>query len=158
MQEDIVKYLFAFLLLVVSGVSHASDEYIAFKSQIESVAELYGDGYAKFLPNSIKTIDVTNAENGYCVTLVSFYMEGFSRGNNAAQFIVFLNCRSKKGDYDENDRFVKNVIGIHPFYFFRDSLDLSTASYSGRLVSIKSKKGNIKNFTNKGSIWWSNTE
>ena len=158
-----MKYLYNLVLLVVVGITfvvfttQASEVTPEIRSQVEKVSELYGDGKASLRVNTIKVKDVVNEKTGYCVTLVSFYMSGFSGGNNSSQFITFLKCRSKTGDYEPNFKFNKSIIGVHPFYHHRNKYDLDSATYIDRIITINSPKGAV-NFTDKYSIWWSQSE
>lgn len=152
-----MKYLIGLLFLFLSAPALAEEVSPEIFSQVEKIAQLYGDGYAFLEKQTVQVKDVIEPQNGYCVTLVSFYMSGFSGGNNSSQFIAFLKCRGKTGNYDTGSEFVKSIIGIHPFYHHRNKYDLASAKYNGRVISIDSPIGQIS-FTNQHSIWWSQNE
>lgn len=153
-----MKYIVSIILLSLSSLVSASDGTSTLKEQVLKISELYGDGFSKVIDSSIETQKVTSAKTGYCVNLISFAMEGFSGGNNYSQFIVFVKCKSKTGDSNGSSDIRANklhVMGIHPLYLHRDSLDLSTASYEDRIVSISTKSNKkVYSFTSKKSIWW----
>jgi len=158
-----MKYLYSLVLSVVVAITcvvpttQASEVSPEIRSQVEKVSTLYGDGKASLRVKTIQVKDVVDEETGYCVTLVSFYMSGFSGGNNSSQFITFLKCKNENGDYAPNVKFEKSIIGVHPFYHHRNKYDLESATYIGRIITINSPKGGV-NFTNKYSIWWSQSE
>jgi len=134
--------IFTIFTIFTAQAVEINDEII---SQVKKVSSLYGDGNASLNIKSLKALDVIEPDKGSCVTLVSFYMEGFSGGNNSAQFIVILNCDNA------------NVMGVHPFYHQRNKYDIKAATYKNKTIKIPSPKGSIS-FTNKYSIWWSQSE
>lgn len=149
-----LKILFLLFITLTASAGEVTDE---ITSQVKSIASLYGDGQAGLVEKSIQVREVTELKGQNCVTLVSFYMGGFSGGNNTSQFIVFLKCRGKVGDVDPTSQFNKSVIGIHPFYHHRNKYDIHSARYENRVITIASPKGEIE-FTNRYSIWWSQRE
>lgn len=157
-----MKFLYSLVLLIVGiafivAPTQATQVTPEIHSQVEKISLLYGDGQASLRLKTIQVKDVVDQKTGYCVTLVSFYMSGFSGGNNSSQFIALLNCKSATGDYEPSFKFEKNIIGVHPFYHHRNEYDLESATYVGRIITINSPKGSV-NFTNKYSIWWSQSE
>lgn len=153
-----MKYLLSIILLSLASLVSATDETNNVKAHVLKISELYGDGHSQLLINSIETKKLTNSKTGYCINITSFGMEGFSGGNNYSQFIVFLKCNSNAGDSNGNLNESENkwhVIGVHPLYFHKDSLDLSTANYDEHTVSINIKTNKkTYTFTSKESIWW----
>lgn len=136
------------MTLSLSVVADTGQQFINVK--VKAVSELYSDGYAQLVTKSIKYRTLHNEGHKSCVNVASFFMEGFSGGNNSAQFLLLLSCtNNKNGEL--------SVQGIHPFYHFRNHYELSTASYQGKTITIDSQKGSVS-FTNKYSIWWSRTE
>jgi hypothetical protein len=142
-----MKKLAVVLAFLSFGASANED---SIKKRVGAISELYSDGYAKLLPESIKNQTLKSENGKSCVNLVSFFMEGFSGGNNSSQFLLFLSC-SNNGNGEPS------ILGVHPLYHFRNSYDLTTATYKEKVITISSPKGNI-NFTNKSSIWWAPIE
>lgn len=140
-----MKYLYSLGFIFTAFTAQAADINDKIVSQIEKTSVLYGDGNASLNLKSLISVDVIEPDKGNCVTLVSFYMEGFSGGNNRSQFIVFLDCHSSK------------VMGVHPFYHHRNKYDIKSATYKNRTITIPSPLGEIR-FSNKYSIWWSPSE
>ncbi|MCP4326201.1 MAG: hypothetical protein GY787_31070 [Alteromonadales bacterium] len=140
-----MKYLYSlgFIFTVFTAQAVVIDDGII--SQVKKASNLYSDGNASLNIKSIKAADVIESDKRSCVTLVSFYMEGFSGGNNSSQFIAFLNCNHTK------------VMGVHPFYHHRNKYDINSATYKNKTICIPSPKGSIS-FSNKHSIWWSQSE
>ena len=135
----------ALILAFISLGASANDELI--KEKVGSISELYSDGYGKLVPDTIKSQILKNETGQSCVNLISFFMEGFSGGNNSSQFLVFLSCsNNRNGEL--------NILGVHPLYHFRNSYDLTTAVYKEKVITINSSQDSIS-FTNKSSIWWS---
>jgi len=140
-----MKYLYSLGFIFTIFTAQAVENNDGIISQVKKASNLYGDGNASLNIKSIKAVDVIEPDKKSCVTLVSFYMEGFSGGNNSSQFIAFLNCSNTK------------VMGGHPFYHHRNQYDIKSATYKDKTISIPSPKGAI-NFSNKHSIWWSQSE
>jgi len=150
-----MKYILCSLLVVsLSTLSHAQPTSNEILSKVKNISNLYSDGHASLVEKSIQFKDVINPKNGLCVTLVSFFMEGFSGGNNTSQFIAFLNCQNSNKERGENTQVVKNVIGIHPFYHHKNIYDINSAKYSNKSIVIDSPSITV-HFSKKHSIWWS---
>ena len=142
--------LLALLLIILSFNVSADSGQDSIIKKVKEVSELYSDGYAQVVAKSIEYRSLRDESGKSCVNVASFFMEGFSGGNNSAQFLLFLSC-------SKNNNGELSVQGIHPFYHFRNHYDLSTASYQDRTITIASPEGSI-GFTSKHSIWWSQIE
>ena len=157
MMRQFIKSVASIVLLILASSSHAAlvgDDIIA---MVNKISELYGDGQASLVKKSIIVKEVYKENSNSCVTLLSFSMEGFSGGNNTAQFIAFLTCQQPEKAADANHVFQRRVVGVHPFYHHRNRYDVSSAVYENQQVVISSPAGKVS-FTNKFSIWWSQTE
>lgn len=154
-----MKYLLCSLLTLFSLPCFAETIDAFYRDKITHIADLYGDGQASLVNKSFRhsTIVSTTSNASECVNLVSFVMEGFSGGNNSAQFIVFFSCRSGKGDADSTKALTPSVTGIHAFYHHRNYYDIQSATLSGNSITINSPKGEAT-FSRKYSIWWSGNE
>jgi len=143
--KESMKYLYSLGVIFTVFTAQAVEINDGIISQVKKASNLYGDGNSSLIIKSLKAVNVIEPDKGSCVTLASFYMEGFSGGNNSSQFIAFLNCNNTK------------VMGIQPFYHHRNKYDIKSATYKNKTISIPSPKGSIS-FTNKYSIWWSQSE
>lgn len=123
-----------------------------FSKQIDSIAGLYNDGFASVVKKSVAIKEVRSDKNA-CINLLSFYMEGFSGGNSAAQFIVFINCTRVNGDPTSTKEYEKNVVGIFPFYQRRNHYQINSATFEDGVVSITSPQG-LVSFKQDNSLWW----
>jgi len=151
-----MKYLLCIFFLIVSPSCLAETHNDKVIEQVQMISTLYGDGFAKLLSNTIETKKLQSPK-GSCVNIASFHMEGFSGGNNSAQFIIFINCHRQNGDPESSKKFVKNVIGVHPFYHHRNTYDIESAVFNKNEITISSPKGDVS-FYKKHSIWWAGVE
>jgi hypothetical protein len=137
-----MKYLLCFLCISCSFSNYAALNEAEIIEKVHSISKLYGDGFATLVSKSLRTKTLKDSK-GNCVSITSFHMEGFAEGNNAAQFIVFINCHRLNGNPESTQAFAKNVIGIHPFYQHRNTYDVDSAEYNENAneITISSPKG-----------------
>jgi hypothetical protein len=150
-----VRYILTVFIFIYSALANASNTETDLNAQIKEISQLYNDGYATFLPNTIRSKVVIDVKTGSCVKMATFFMEGFTQGNNISQFVVFFRCKKVNGDYDTDYKHKESVTGVFPIALFKNSLDLNTAAYSSmNTISIKSKSGNkVIDFHHTGR-WW----
>ena len=147
-----MKKLILLLNILVSFGCFSAEIPPELSKQIDSISGLYTDGFASVVQKSIETKELRSAKNA-CINLLSFYMEGFSGGNNSAQFIVFINCTRVNGDPTSTKEYLQNVVGIFPFYQRRNHYQINSATFENGVVSISSSKG-VVSFKQESTLWW----
>lgn len=161
LKTTIRLFLFLCVLFLPSSTiacNFISDEYSlklnnSEKEIIKNVISLYSDGFAKPFREYFQSKEVQRLKSGYSLTVTSFTMENFSKGNNHYQFIVILEMKGKECQAHPNHSY---VVGIIPLPSQTESFDLNTAEYQDNIITIYSfsKKKYIK-LEAKGSIFWS---
>jgi len=108
-------------------------EQLALK-QLPVIAELYADGYARLVKDSLKAKTLYKDKEGECTIITSFKMEAFNGAPNYTQFVSFFNCPIVHRLLPANKKLFMS--DMFRFYMGEPVLDITTAVIKNDLIQI----------------------
>ena len=135
MKMDYLKLSLFLYFLFFSSLSFADQEERLVLQELEKIASLYADGYAKLDKESLQVKLVYKDKEGECTLIGTFKMTGFSAAANFTQFVGFFNCPTFRPLIKSNRKLF--LSDLYRFYVGEPELDISKTIVDGNLIKIE---------------------
>ena len=130
-----MRHLLIIFILIGSCAAHADELEKRVLKELPKIANLYADGYAHLVKDSLKVKLLYKDKEGECTLIASFKMEGFSAAPNYTQFIGFFNCPTFHPLLKSNRKIF--LSDLYRFFMGEPFLDISTAVVEGNLIKLQ---------------------